>query len=370
MNGRIFDPILARFLSADSYIQNLGNSQCYNRYSYCINSPLNYTDPNGEWFGIDDAIAFVVGGVINLAANAIQGNIHSVGGALAAFGAGGAAGTLALYGPAGWIAGGAIVGATNAWLSGAQGWGIVQGAAIGGIAGLAGGAAGQWAAGAISPLLTSVASPVLRGAITGFVAGAVGGFAGGFTGGLLMTGDVRQALKFGVHGMVIGAGVGGAVGAGYGYKYALDNNISPWTGKPNAIEPPPRAAMDQPTTVDKAREQTPYQKGQQGVDVAEQQIIASGGKVLAREVTLEINGVRVRVDIAADFRGEIHFIEVKNGPYARFTPNQEVAYPQMLLPDGIRPAVIPVGDNAIPLFGPNQVGQPTTQYQLIIIWYK
>ena len=27
-----------------------------NRYSYCINNPLKYTDPDGEWFGIDDLI--------------------------------------------------------------------------------------------------------------------------------------------------------------------------------------------------------------------------------------------------------------------------------------------------------------------------
>jgi hypothetical protein len=31
-------------------------SQNLNRYSYCINNPLKYTDPTGEVFGVDDAI--------------------------------------------------------------------------------------------------------------------------------------------------------------------------------------------------------------------------------------------------------------------------------------------------------------------------
>ena len=31
-------------------------SQNFNRYSYCLNNPLKYVDPDGEWFGIDDLI--------------------------------------------------------------------------------------------------------------------------------------------------------------------------------------------------------------------------------------------------------------------------------------------------------------------------
>jgi hypothetical protein len=121
-----------------------GNWLNYNRYSYCINNPFKYTDPTGEYFGIDDLIGFVIGSTINLISNVIQGNIHSFGQGLAAFGVGGAAQPLALYGPAGWVAGGAIVGGTNAWPGGATGWYIAKGTGIGAISGLAGGAAGQW----------------------------------------------------------------------------------------------------------------------------------------------------------------------------------------------------------------------------------
>jgi hypothetical protein len=48
MNGRMYDPLVSRFLSPDPYIQAPGFSQNFNRYSYCLNNPLKYTDPDGE----------------------------------------------------------------------------------------------------------------------------------------------------------------------------------------------------------------------------------------------------------------------------------------------------------------------------------
>ncbi|MFY9314849.1 MAG: RHS repeat-associated core domain-containing protein [Burkholderiales bacterium] len=47
MNGRIYDPVLARFMTADPFLQSPGNLQSYNRYSYVFNNPLMYTDPSG-----------------------------------------------------------------------------------------------------------------------------------------------------------------------------------------------------------------------------------------------------------------------------------------------------------------------------------
>lgn len=48
MNGRVYDPAVAQFLSPDPYIQDAGNWLNYNRYAYCYNNPTRYTDPSGE----------------------------------------------------------------------------------------------------------------------------------------------------------------------------------------------------------------------------------------------------------------------------------------------------------------------------------
>ncbi len=47
MNGRVYDPLIARFLSADPLVQDPINGQSYNRYSYVLNNPTNLTDPTG-----------------------------------------------------------------------------------------------------------------------------------------------------------------------------------------------------------------------------------------------------------------------------------------------------------------------------------
>ena len=47
MNGRIYDPVTARFLNADPVIQNPYCAQDYNSYSYCNSNPLKYIDPDG-----------------------------------------------------------------------------------------------------------------------------------------------------------------------------------------------------------------------------------------------------------------------------------------------------------------------------------
>lgn len=72
----------------------------------------------------------------------------------------------------------------------------------------------------------------------------------------------------------------------------------------------------------------PVLKGQAGVDRAIAQIESEGGTVLGREVTVEAGGVRTRPDLLVqNADGSIEFVEVKNGPNAGLTPNQETAFP-------------------------------------------
>ncbi|MDN5396335.1 MAG: type IV secretion protein Rhs, partial [Chryseobacterium sp.] len=48
MNGRLYDPLLRRFLNADENIQDPTNTQNYNKYGYVLNNPLIFNDPSGE----------------------------------------------------------------------------------------------------------------------------------------------------------------------------------------------------------------------------------------------------------------------------------------------------------------------------------
>jgi RHS repeat-associated protein len=47
MNGRIYDPLIGRFMSADPTIPHPFMLKSFNRYSYVLNNPLRLTDPTG-----------------------------------------------------------------------------------------------------------------------------------------------------------------------------------------------------------------------------------------------------------------------------------------------------------------------------------
>ena len=47
MNGRIYDPLIGRFMSADPNVTNPYDLRSFNRYSYVYNNPLKLFDPTG-----------------------------------------------------------------------------------------------------------------------------------------------------------------------------------------------------------------------------------------------------------------------------------------------------------------------------------
>lgn len=47
MRARYYNPVAKRFLSPDTLIGNISNSQSQNRYIYCEGNPANYIDPTG-----------------------------------------------------------------------------------------------------------------------------------------------------------------------------------------------------------------------------------------------------------------------------------------------------------------------------------
>jgi RHS repeat-associated protein len=62
MNGRIYDPVLGRFLSPDPYVQAPGYPNNYNRYTYALNNPLRFTDPSGYKYGPSDYEREIING--------------------------------------------------------------------------------------------------------------------------------------------------------------------------------------------------------------------------------------------------------------------------------------------------------------------
>ena len=94
MGGRMYDPVVGRFLSADPFVQSPDFTQSLNRYAYCINNPLSLIDPSGySWFSRNwkSLFASVVGIAVSVAT---LGSGASLGAVVIAGAAGGAASAL------------------------------------------------------------------------------------------------------------------------------------------------------------------------------------------------------------------------------------------------------------------------------------
>ncbi|MBF0559297.1 MAG: FG-GAP repeat protein, partial [Nitrospirae bacterium] len=158
-NARYYDPILCRFTSPDSIGQNIHDPQSLNRYSYCLNNPLTYTDPSGHFTWkkfFKSVLGGIVGGIIAAICPPAWGAVIT--------------GMLA----------GAAAGATVAALNGGN---ILQGALLGGMLGGVGG--GIYSAfgntGAYAMLAGGAAYATATGGLNGlayFAGGVMGGIAG------------------------------------------------------------------------------------------------------------------------------------------------------------------------------------------------
>ena len=71
-NARHYDPLLGRFVQADSVIPNVGSSQSLNRYAYVNGNPLKYTDPSGHWLESAIDIAFIIYDIHDIATNGLS----------------------------------------------------------------------------------------------------------------------------------------------------------------------------------------------------------------------------------------------------------------------------------------------------------
>lgn len=183
MNGRLYDPLIGRFLSTDNFVQEPLNAQNFNRYSYCLNNPLKYNDPSGElwWF----VAAAAAGGIFNVANN--WDKIDDFGSFLGYFGVGATAG-----------AGGAYIGAAAA-------------AGVG-----------------VSGILGGIISGGVGGLTTGFVEGSGNTWLQGGDMIDIFENGLYSGLSYGVTGAVTGGVVGGVT------SYVKGENI--WNGAPKTVD--------------------------------------------------------------------------------------------------------------------------------------
>jgi len=129
-DARMYDPVVGRFISADSIIPDYYDPQMLNRYAYCRNNPLIYVDPDGHFHvgigfgalsgaiagaitGINGTTSFgaaviggIVGGITGTAVGAAVGAVAPQASSAVAVGA--------VSGLMGGILGGATARATNA----------------------------------------------------------------------------------------------------------------------------------------------------------------------------------------------------------------------------------------------------------------
>ena len=253
MNARLYDPLLCRFLSPDPYVQTPDFTQSFNRYSYGLNNPLSYTDPNGEFWHL--IIGAVFGGIANLIGN--WKNCDGFWEYLSAFGIGAAAGlAVAATGGAAAAAGGtalATAGVIGVGAAGGASTGAVNdiirqtgknfdgmdsvnwksvgiSAASGAVAGGVSAGVGMGFSGSGIPVSVGgrpVQSQLTKSFIYGALSGGAGHVAGGTTAGLLWGDSFKDAFVNSFDGLGSSMLMGGAFAATATFAYEVSVEFGP-----------------------------------------------------------------------------------------------------------------------------------------------
>ena len=205
MNGRMYDPVMSSFLSVDSYVQSPENSQNFNRYAYCLNNPLKYTDPSGEFV--------ITTGVIIAAAAIIGAGI------------------------------GTYQGYKTAVSQGLTSWDMAEKMVLGGLIGAASGAASAGVGVAVGG---AVAAAEIGGFWGGCITGGASGFVGGAINGYGMSRFVEgksfgQSFTTSITSGLVGMGTGALLGGVSSGIASSVNGKSFWNGK---ALPTPRPAVE------------------------------------------------------------------------------------------------------------------------------
>jgi RHS repeat-associated protein len=194
MNGRVYDPTLGRFLSADPVIQFPEASQGLNRYSYVLNNPLSFTDPTGLFLGgVFKAIGNAFKAVFKAIKSVFKNPYVRLAIGIAAGFYGGAWFATALNYAQGTLAYSIAAGASGGFIAGAIIGGTPEAALFGGLTGGIFGAVGGWAQVHNWGLSKQVFAHALAGGTTARLQG------GAFQSGMLSAGFVQWASPYVEH---------------------------------------------------------------------------------------------------------------------------------------------------------------------------
>ncbi len=151
-NARYYNPVMGRFISADTIVPDPRNPQAFNRYSYVQNNPLRYVDPEGHFLMAPIIIGLAIGAV--------------------------------------------SAGAQSDWNADA----MVRGAGTGAVSGLV----GSWGYGLVANSIGGIGGGALGGAMSGSVSAALNG------------GNLGQAALWGAIGGAVFSGIGKSEMNGFG----------------------------------------------------------------------------------------------------------------------------------------------------------
>lgn len=234
MNARLYDPVIGRFLSPDPQIQLTDASQAYNRYSYAMNNPISYKDPNGESFIL---LAAIIGGWLGMGTAMVT--------------------------------------------SDKDGWGLVGDMFKGLAIGAASGAAGAWAGGAVAGAVSwgGFVNGAMSGLASGYASGFVGGAASAWTNGA----KFWEGYKTGLIGGGIGAGISAVTGGltrgftdlakGYNFWngsktsfYKIYDQSQEYKSRADAYNSSSSASLNDEMLKDRSREAFNINEGDFGID--------------------------------------------------------------------------------------------------------
>ncbi|MCP4651936.1 MAG: hypothetical protein GY858_00930 [Candidatus Omnitrophica bacterium] len=317
-SARYYDAQLGRFITADTIVPEPYNPQSLNRYSYCYNNPIKYTDPSGHWAFIPFIIGMVKAAVVGA----------TIGAATAAV-TGGDIGKGALFG--------AIGGAVFAGFSSLAQAGMRFATVPGGI-------------GPMTQCVT-ITSNILGAAVGGFAGGTVAALAGGASS--------RDAVRIGGRAAAFSAAAATAVEV---VSYAL-RKLTQVEETAHAME-------------DKVGVEVPV--GAQG-GASKSSLMADIGEVVSGEQALSLNSNDANMEyqlwreVTLEKKGCIGFFHPKGNSWNATiikTPSQRVhilyeykLYPTGMVHTGARDPIVDVCYKNVPPFSGDWYRKTTIEYK-------